>query len=106
MFGTPARFPFRILVWGSAVGLTLGAAIWSALAFDVFVDLVANWLAVPCMIAMFVIGVVEAVAAPFGLYLAMRAGALREWRVWFALALGCAYLVVVAQMAVAAIYAV
>ena len=97
-------FPHRILIWGPFAGFAIAATLWGLIAFEIGMDLIATWLAIPGLVLMLGIAVVELVAVPLGCYRAQRAKALGNLRVVFALAFAVVYVLFAAYLAMAAIY--
>ena len=98
------RFPRRVLLCGPLLGFAIAAALWGCIAFELFMDLVVNWLTIPGLLLMLGIAVIELVAVPLGIYRAGRAKALSNPWVVFSLAFATVYVLFAAYLSVAAIY--
>ena len=94
-----------MLVHPPALALLLGGAVLLSLINEVFVDLIANWLALPCLFLLVAIAMMQLIAVPMGINRAFRANAWRQPGVWLALAFAIAYALLVAYLALAALYA-
>lgn len=99
-----STFPWRLLVHAPVAASMFAAALWLALSYEIQVDLISNWLAVPCLVLLAGVGVAQVFALPFGVWQASRSDAWHKPGVWLALLCGSSYLLLVAYFALGAIY--
>lgn len=97
-------FPWRLLVHAPIAASAIAAALWLALNYEFQVDLISNWLAVPCLVLLAGVGLLQVFAVPFGVWQASQADALHRPGVWLALLCGSGYFLLFAYLALSAIY--
>lgn len=97
-------FPLKLLVHAPIAASAIAAALWLALSYEVQVDLISNWLAVPCLVLLAGVGLLQVFAVPFGVWRASQADAWHRPGVWLALLCGSGYFLLVAYLALSAIY--
>lgn len=97
-------FPWRLLVHAPIAASALAAALWLALSYEIEVDLISNWLAVPCMVVLAGVGLAQVFALPFGVWRASQADSWRKPGVWLALLCGSGYFLLFAYLTLSAIY--
>lgn len=99
-----STFPWRLLVHAPIAASALAAVLWLALSYEIQVDLISNWLAVPCLVLLAGVGLAQVFALPFGVWQASRSNGWQRPGVWLALLCGSSYLLLVAYLALGVIY--